>query len=340
MVTRSSPTLDEVAKAAGVSRATASRAINGGHKVSPQAMQAVSEAVAKLGFTPNRAARSLATKRTDSIALVIPEPNARVLSDPFFGGVLNGLSAALKDTELQLIMMFTRPDEDASKIAKYLSGGHVDGAVIVSHHAEDLLEDAVLNSGLPSVFMGRPIHHTDQLTYTDVDNAEGGAKAANRLIEIGCQKIATVSGPSNMSAGMDRLTGWRLALQAAGYPTHMVEESDFAPENGAEAIHRLMKRFPDIDGLFVASDTLAGPIMDVLRKDYGKRIPHDIAVIGFDDIGLADAATPPLTTIRNPVITMAHTAVALLLNLIEEGQPATPTKPRIFPAQLTIRESA
>jgi DNA-binding LacI/PurR family transcriptional regulator len=160
---RSAPTLDEVAQTAGVSRSTASRAINGGLRVSPEAQAAVDAAVAQLGYTPNRAARSLVTRRTDSIALVVPEPDERILTDPFLAGTMRGVSAALGGTDLQLVLLFARPDEQPGRIVRYLSSGHVDGAIVASHHRDDELEEALLAARLPAVFVGRPFRPTPDL---------------------------------------------------------------------------------------------------------------------------------------------------------------------------------
>jgi len=151
-----SPTLDEVAELAGVSRATASRAINGGDRVSPRAQSAVDAAVRRLRFTPNRAARSLATRRTDSVAVVLPEPDERVFSDPFFAGWLRGVNRVLAERDLQLVLLLARPGAEGARTMRYLSNRHVDGALVVSHHRDDGLAEHLATLGLPSVFGGRP----------------------------------------------------------------------------------------------------------------------------------------------------------------------------------------
>ncbi|MGE5720287.1 MAG: LacI family DNA-binding transcriptional regulator, partial [Nocardioidaceae bacterium] len=124
------PTLDKVASLAGVSRATASRAINGGSRVSPEALAAVQQAVRTLGYSPNRAARALVTRRTDSVALVVPEPNERVFTDPFFSDWLRGVSAALDPTDLQLVLLIAGPGDEGSRTMRYLRNRHVDGALV------------------------------------------------------------------------------------------------------------------------------------------------------------------------------------------------------------------
>ena len=151
-----SPTLEEVARLAGVSRATASRAINGGNRVSAQAQNAVDEAVRALGYTPNPAARSLVTRRTDSVALVVPEPDERVFSDPFFARTLRGVSRVLTERDLQLVLLMARPGPEEQRMLRYLRNRHVDGALVVSHHEADSLADHLAALDLPCAFVGRP----------------------------------------------------------------------------------------------------------------------------------------------------------------------------------------
>jgi len=202
------PTLEQVAERAGVSRSTASRAINGGLRVSPEALASVEAAVADLGYSPNRAARSLVTKRTDSIALVVPEPDERVLSDPFFAGTLNGLSTSLVDSDIQVVLVIARPGESERTI-RYLRNGHVDGAIVVSHHRNDELDRALQASRVPNVFVGRPLSASDRaVQYVDTDNIEGGRIATQHLIERGYKRIGTIAGPQDMSGGIDRHEEW------------------------------------------------------------------------------------------------------------------------------------
>lgn len=336
------PTLDEVAAEAGVSRSTASRALNGGSRVSPTAQAAVDAAAARLGYVANRAARSLVTRRTDSIALVVPEPDERVLTDPFIGATLRGVSAALAHTQLQLVLIMSRLDESASSVARYLRSGHVDGAVIASHHRDDSLEAAVASSPIPAVFVGRPFESARHLFYTDVDNIAAGRMAAQHLVGLGRSRIAHLSGPQDMAAGVDRLAGWRDALTEVSLPTDALVTADFSVAAGEAAMTTLLETHPDVDAVFAASDAIAIGAMRVLRAA-GRRVPEDVAVIGYDDLGLAADALPPLTTMRNPVVEMASTAVEQLLAMLDRGErPAArgDVPPVVFPPRLVRRASA
>lgn len=325
------PTLDDVAQAAGVSRSTASRAINGGLRVSPEAQAAVDDAVARLGYTPNRAARSLVTRRTDSIALVVPEPDGRILTDPFLAGTLRGVSDGLAGTDLQLVLLLARPGEHPGQMARYLRSGHVDGVIVTSHHRDDRLEPELGSGSLPAVFVGRPFSDEADLCYVDVDNADGGRIATQQLIEAGRRRIATVTGPLDMTAAVDRLAGWRAALAAAGLPDDAVVEGDFTSAGGAAATERLLAEHPDLDAIFVASDLMAQGALQALAA-HGRTVPGDVSVVGYDNLGLAETLQPRLTTMQNPVVEMVEAATGTLLDLLGGARTAPP--PRVFPARL------
>jgi len=330
------PTLDEVAAAAGVSRSTASRALNGGLRVSPAAQAAVDDAARLLGYVPNRAARSLVTRRTDSIALVVPEPDEHLLSDAFIGGTLRGVGDALARTDLQLVLLLARAGEPSDRIARYLRGGHVDGAVITSHHEGDDLERVVAASSIPAVFVGRPFAAPRELIYTDVDNVAGARLAVDHLVAGGRRRIAHIAGPQDMTAGVDRLAGWRGALADLGLPAGALVHAQFTAASGEEAATALLAAHPDVDAIVAASDTIAVGALRALARA-GRAVPGDVAVVGYDDLGAAEASTPPLTTLRNPVVELASTAVAQLLRLVEAAPGDAPVTSVVFPPRLVVR---
>lgn len=334
------PTLEEVAALAGLSRATVSRAVNGGSKVSAAAQRAVDDAVRELGYTPNLAARSLVTRRTDSIAVVVPESHSMVFSDPFFAGTLHGVARALAPTGLQMVLLIRQRDEGVERMVRYLRGGHTDGAVVVSHHQGDGLVEAMGQMDIPHVFIGRPWNSSAATPFVDVDNVAGGRVAVERLLARGCRRIGTVTGPQDMSAGADRLGGWREGVVGAGLPDDAVGEGDFTRAGGRAATAALLEAHPDLDGLFVASDVMALGALDALAAA-GRGVPDDVAVVGFDDFALAQETTPLLTTVVNPVAAMAHGAVELLLEQLAGRRDGTATaRSRVFDAELVVRDSA
>ena len=333
-----SPTLDEVARVAGVSRATASRAVNGGSRVSERSRRAVQEAVRSLGYVPNRAARTLVTRRTDSVAVVVPEPDERVFNDPFFAGTLRAVARVLGEREVQLVLLLTQPGAQEERMLRYLSNGHVDGALVVSHHRDDHLPELMPTLGIPVVFGGRPWSGSDRVPYVDVDNVAGGRLATEHLVQRGCHRIGTIAGPADMTAATDRLAGWYQALAAAELPSTALVHGDFTEEGGRRAAVELLDRFPDLDGIVVASDLMARGALTV-AAGRGLRVPDDLAVVGYDDLGVAETTDPPLTTMRQPIGEMAERAIQLLLDRIDGRETGGPYR-LIIPTTLVRRASA
>ncbi len=332
--TRPMPTLEMVAALAGVSRATVSRVVNASPKVKPDVAKTVHEAIEALNYVPNRAARSLASRRTQAIALVVPESAARVFADPFFASVVQGIALHLAETDYTLNMIIAS-EAKPEKTRRYLLGGNVDGAIVVSHHSGDH-SYAQLGQALPIVFGGRPLEGEGDSYYVDVDNAAGARVATERLITAGRRTIATIAGPQDMPPGVDRLDGWAGALRDAGMDTSLVETGDFSPAAGAEAMRRLLARNEKIDGLFAANDQMAAGAYSVIRER-GLSIPDDIAVVGFDDDNFGATATPPLTTIHQPAVEMGATMAEVLVKLIEGEQVDRVTW---LETSLLVRESA
>jgi DNA-binding LacI/PurR family transcriptional regulator len=308
------PTLEQVAALAGVSRATVSRVVNGSPKVSPVVRAQVERAVAKLGYVPNRAARALVTRRADSVALVVSEPHARFFSEPFFAGMVRGVSAALAETGVQLVLLIAQGLPDRGRVERYVVGGHVDGVLLASLHGDDPLPGALERAGVPAVLVGRPAG-TAPASYVDADNRGGARKAVDHLAGLGRRRIATIAGPQDMGVGLDRLEGYREGRAAAGLAAadDLVEAGDFTEEGGAAAMERLLRRpGRPVDAVFAASDLMAAGALRALRAA-GRRVPKDVAVVGFEDSAVARYAQPPLTTVRQPIEEMGRQATRLLL---------------------------
>ncbi|MFC0862858.1 LacI family DNA-binding transcriptional regulator [Sphaerimonospora cavernae] len=327
------PTLEAVAARAGVSRATVSRVVNGQLTVTPQIREAVLRAVDELGYVPNSAARSLVTQRTGSIALVVSEPPTRVFSeDPMFATVIRSASLELEAADRQVVLMLAGSAKSHARIERYIAGGHVDGVMLISMHGADPLPAAIARMGVPVVSYGRPAVPVP-LPYVDNDNVGGAEKAARHLLDRGRRRVATIAGPQDMIAGQDRLTGYRNALRDADRRS-IVAVGDFTRESGAVAMRHLLEDDPALDAVFVANDLMAVGVLQTLRQA-GRRVPDDVAVVGFDDIEAARYTEPPLTTMRHPVVEQAAAMVRLLLGLFEGG----PADPVILPTELVVRES-
>jgi DNA-binding LacI/PurR family transcriptional regulator len=331
----SRPTLEMVATRAGVSRATVSRVVNGSTTVAPHLREVVMRAVDALGYVPNQAARSLVTQRTGAVALVVSEPQTRIFSDdPYFPGIIQGVSVELETTDKQLVLIMSDPGESHDRVERYAAGGHVDGVMLFSIHGADPLPATLMRMGLPVVCNGRPLVRS-QLPYVDADNADGAERAVRYLIDAGRNRIATIAGPQDMVAGIDRLEGYRAAMRGSDRRS-LVAIGDFTRESGATAMRQLLADDPGIDAVFAASDLMADGALRTLRQS-GRRVPDDVAVVGFDDNAVALYADPPLTTVRQPIQEIGRRLARQLLRLLD-GETVEPAV--VLLTELVIRESA
>jgi DNA-binding LacI/PurR family transcriptional regulator len=331
------PTLDQVAERAGVGRGTVSRVINGSPQVSQRTRLAVEAAVADLGYVPNLAARALVTRRTDAVALVISESEDRVFAEPFFAGVVRGISAVVTAAGRQLLLALSGSDE--RPLERYLTPQHIDGALLVSLHGDDPLPEQLRTRGLPVVLGGRPPRGYDG-AYVDVDNAGGARAGVTHLLERGRRRIATITGPPDMGAGRDRLAGYRTALADAGLPDEpgLVEAGNFSELSGERAMRALLARHEDLDAVFAANDSMAVGALRVLR-DTGRTVPDDVAVVGFDDSPLSRVTEPLLSTVRQPVDGMGRAMAEMLLGLIAGGDGDVRHR-AVLPTELVVRGSS
>jgi DNA-binding LacI/PurR family transcriptional regulator len=213
-------------------------------------------------------------------------------------------------------------DADERRTAAYLSAGHVDGVLLTSLHGDDRVPNQLAARGIPVVVGGRPLHDGG-ISYVDVDNRSGARAAVEHLIGLGRRAVATIAGPSDMVAGVDRLAGYRDAVRAAGGDAdrHLVAESDFTNEGGATAMARILDARPDVDAVFAASDRMAAGALDTILAS-GRHVPDDVAVVGYDDSPIAAATRPPLTSVRQPIEEMGREMARLLVDAIERPQPA------------------
>jgi DNA-binding LacI/PurR family transcriptional regulator len=329
------PTLEAVAREANVSRATVSRVVNGSPKVSPDVVTAVNAAIIKLNYVPNRAARSLASRTTQAIALVVPEDTTRFFGDPYFAAIVQGITRRLDKSEY-LLNLLVSTNDPGRKTVRYLRSGVVDGALVVSHHeGDDSLWEAA--GAVPMVFGGRPSHESEDEIFVDVDNLEGGMTGTEHLIAINRRRVGTITGPLDMPAGVDRLEGFQRAMRIAGLDADAYEVADFTVAGAVAATRRLLDRVPDLDGLFVASDLMATGALSVLRER-GRRVPEDIAVVGFDDSPAATSSAIPLTTVHQPSEEMGFAMADLLLRVLA-GESDVPRR-NIMPTRLVRRASA
>jgi DNA-binding LacI/PurR family transcriptional regulator len=332
---RRQPTLDEVALLAGVSRSAASRAVNDGPNVSRAKRDAVMKAVRDLGYVPNAAARALATNSAGAVVLAIANDDPTLFVDPFYAQIILGVATELDRADLDLTLMLAASAQGRERLKRKLRSRRSDGFMVIAPAGDDWLAAIAHMTDLPVVFCGRPLG-SEPSWYVDADNRGGARQAVEHLARTGRKRIVTIAGPPDVSAGVDRLAGFREGLERAGLEPGPIAYGDFTRPAGVHAMTRLLDHRPTLDAVFAASDLMAVGALHALRQA-GRRVPEDVAVIGFDDLPLAAFTQPPLTTIKQPVEEIGAAAARQLLALMN-GDHAEPSP--VLPTTLVRRQSA
>ncbi len=327
-------TLEDIARIAGVSRSTVSRVINGDEKVKAETRERVEAVIRELNFQPNLAARSLAAHHTGIIGVVIPAGVSQIFADPYFGILIQGASSACNSHDYSMMLWLAEPAYERRTIRQILHSGLVDGVLVSSMLIDDPIVQALYESKMPFILIGR--HPRLQVNYVDVDNIDGAQKATLHLLTQGRRRVATISGPHNMIAGIDRLQGYRNALEIYGIPydPELVAEGDFSERSGYEAAQKLIPKHPD--AMFIANDVMALGALRALRQAR-LRVPEDVAIVGYDDGPAANQFEPPLTTVYQPIHEMGLVAIETLLDIIHN--PTQETRRVVMETRLIVRAS-
>lgn len=307
------PTLEDVAARAGVGRGTASRVVNGSARVSERAREAVLRAVRDLGYVPNEAARTLAGGRSGTLALVLAEEPRRRFEQPFLGQLLDGITAAADAARMAVALHCTWSLGDRAALAHRLREPRTDGVLLLSTLPREPLAGLLEDAGVPTVSAGRPggvePGGAGDAGYVDADNRGGSRRAVEYLVGRGRRRIATIAGPPERSVGADRLAGYRRALGGRPEP---VAFGDFSEAGGLLAMRSLLERCADLDAVFAASDVMAAGALRELERQ-GRRVPDDVAVVGFEDTVLRRPTLPMLTTVHQPTEGMGRAMVESVL---------------------------
>lgn len=329
-------TLEDIAKQVGVSRSTVSRVVNGSPNVSPEVRKRVLKAIQATGYQPNAAARSLASQRSRMLGLVLPRSVSSFFTDPFFPQLTQGIAYGCNSNDLTLSLFLVANHEDEEKLYPRISrSGLLDGVLVQSGQPDDRLVERLAKSSLPTVMIGRPFE-PGGVNYIDVDNVMAAIAATQHLVNLGYQRIATITGNPDSTVTQDRLKGYRRAITNAGrmVDEQLIETGDFSDNSGYEAMKRLLTYRPD--AVFAASDVMAVGAMRAAREA-GLGIPDDVAFVGFDDLPLAENSLIKLTTVRQPISRLGAHAVELLLDVIANG--IKPLRHVILGTELIVRES-
>jgi LacI family transcriptional regulator len=326
----------DVAKRAGVSRSTVSLVLNRVEKpvISEETKQRVFRAAKDLGYVPHAAGKALASQRTKNIGLVFSRSQA---SHTFLLQVIEGLVQFTRDNDLRLLLD-TFEDSGQESILELTRAKHIDGLVMFEPRTGDPTLHLLAEDAFPIVLIGSL--PAEKLSSIDIDNRRAAARVVEHLVETGARRIACITNAApSYTASASRLRGYKDALKAAGLPWDecLVRHGNFTSESGYLAMRDLLERhFPGMDGVFVASDTVAFGALRAMHEGSVK-VPDDVLVAGFDDIPLARYASPPLTTMQFSGVEEGKRAGEMLNGLIEgRVKPGRRVKAE---ARLVVRES-
>jgi LacI family transcriptional regulator len=330
--------LEDIAKKAGVSRATVSRVINNAPNVNANTREQVWEIIRKENFQPDPAARALVRRKTEIVGVVVPtEENIFFTDNNYFTQILAGVSQVTRERDYGMLLWLGEMMDDERLMQKVSNNRQMDGIIFASVTHDHPLFKRLLNLKGPFVMIDRPLEYDDCFSYVTVDNVEAGENATSHLISLGRRRIAHITGHPDISDARDRLQGYKNALIKAGMPIdeNLIVQSHFNRQKGYDAAMPLLRDHKP-DAIFAAGDTIAiGAIQ--AAHEAGLRVPEDVAVIGFDDVDVASQAFPALSTVRQPVREKGAAAARLLLDLIENRVQGP--QHLVLQTELVIRDS-
>lgn len=328
--------LEDIAHLSGVSRSTVSRVLNGHPNVSDRTRERVMKVVQLYDFTPNPAARALASQSLHVIGILIPYLVNEIFSDPFFPQLIQGITSTANQARYNVTLWLSSADIDSDTFYTQVFNPRLADGVIVSSAVVDYPMLARLDSmEKPYVLIGRPNVNAESINYVDSDSVTGAYLLVKHMIERGRQRIGMIPGHKELTASQDREQGYRKALEEAGLSFNLVGPAgEFQKQGGYESMQFLLEH--GVDGVFAASDMMALGAIQAIR-DAGLSIPADVAVGGFDDVSFGSDSNPPLTTVRQPIGELGHRAAQILLDIIR-GELMPPYH-HTFPVEFIVRES-
>jgi LacI family transcriptional regulator len=325
-------TIRDVARKAGVSVASASRALNGHRSVTPATRQRVADAARALDYVPHLGARSLSTQRSNTLGVVLPD-----LFGEFFSEIIRGIDYAAHQRGLQLLLSNMHGDADETAAAIRAMRGRVDGLLVMSPQIDAEALARALPGGLPAVVLGSRVGGPRHASIV-IDNREGARAAVTHLVAQGCRRLAHIAGPEDNADAVERARGFREAVvELLGDRDPVIFPGDFGEEAGVAAA-RAIAAERGIDGVFTANDMMGIGCMVTLAAS-GVRVPEDVAIVGFDDVPMARYVTPALSTMGLAIAELGARAVERLVGAIEQPD-AEPAEPEHLVPRLIVRGSS
>lgn len=330
------PTIREIAKAAGCSTATVSKAMNGYPHVNSATREKILSVARELGFTPNYFAKSLMTKRSYLIGILMVDYWRLGIVHPLFGGMIEGFKSKVESRGYELLIIKNEYTGTNANFVEHCLQRGIEGVFLVITNGMTKCITELAKSNLPCVSVDL---RCEGISTVLTDNEKGGYDAVNHLISLGHSKIAHIAVNDDKPAGRDRLEGYRRAMESAGFafdPELVQTAANFSPQAGTHAMSTLLARRDDITAVFASSDVLAFGAVAALRER-GISVPEQMSVIGFDDIDTAIYFSPPLTTMRQNRAGIGHIAGDIMVDLIENQSLAQ--SHLTLPAELVLRGS-
>jgi DNA-binding LacI/PurR family transcriptional regulator len=322
----------EVARLAGVSRATVSLVLNNSDRVSlsPGTRKRVFEAAEQLGYKPNSAARMLVSGVSETIGLVVTNPSV-LLHDAYIPQILYGIEKANSEMGFHVLLEGLRTDDQDVTYDNLVKSRRIDGLIVLNPRANDLALASLIDRGFPVVLIGSLGHPEEYSVTSPGDSAM--AEAARHIVELGHRRIGAITfAPLSFTGARDRLKLLRDMLWRCGATLEddCVEVGDFSADSGYEAAIRLLKRRPDLTAIFAGNDTIAIGLLNA-AQELGRKIPSDLSVIGYDDLHFAHRLNPPLTTVFSDGVSQGVAAAKMLFARLGHGE--------IGPSRITLEAS-
>ncbi|WP_372662018.1 LacI family DNA-binding transcriptional regulator [Cohnella sp.] len=333
-----SVTIKDVAKKAGVSPSTVSRVIAEHPRISAETSKRVKEIMEELGYHPNMMAKSLVSKTTRTIGVILPRPAEELLLNFFFYELMRGVLAQLTRAGYDLLMAGgSNEREELDTVTRLVRGGRIDGLLLLYSRSSDPVISFLHEEKVPFVLIGRSLDY-ENINSVDNDNIQAAYDATNHLIAQGQKRIGFVSGPARLAMTQDRMTGYTKALSEAGLPFRngWVVEGEFLLESGYRAMASIMSQPEPPTALVVIDDVVAFGVLKGLAE-LGYRIPQDVAIVSFNNIALSELTMPPITSVDIGTYQLGYTASQMVLRMIQ--QEAILSR-QIIPHRLVVRESS
>jgi LacI family transcriptional regulator len=331
-------TIKDLAKLAGVSVTTISRALNGYNDVNEDTRKKIKRIAVEQGYRPNAVARSLVMKKTQTIGVILSEINRDGAKDAMAFEILCGINDRASDLDYDILLFSTNPKKQESKTyADLCKERNVDGAIISGLRVLDpYLQEVTRNTNFPCVLIDIPAT-SNNLGHVTTDNVKGAQTAVQHLLDLGHRKIAIINGHDEASVSRERLEGYKQALKTQGidYRPELVFNGNFSEEGGYEAMYQILMQHPDVTAVFSASDLMVLGALKAIERS-GRKVPESLSIVGYDDIAISSYCSPRLTTIRQDKYEMGYQAAQLLIDMLVSREV---NRKIVLKSELIVRES-